>query len=164
MSDWHFFLVSDHLNSWLLRADRPPSCGMLGYKPATSTVHKIMLSRKFGEERSFSKKIYYLLCRILLPGWKVALEILKKRYVFSLVVSVWNNKSTWNKHHVTVSEFSRASRRVQTLGHSPIIFSVALCIVPIRGPGSLRISSQISLYPSCFSVISIPDNIFFNTF
>ena len=43
-------------SSRLRKADRPLLCGMLGYKPTTSTVHKIMSSDKFGKERSFFKK------------------------------------------------------------------------------------------------------------
>lgn len=87
----------------------------------------------------------------------------KKGYIFSLPVSVWNNKSTWNKHHVTVYEFSRASRIVQTLGLSPIIFSVALCMVPIRGPGSLRNSSQMYLCIQIVSQSSLSQTIIFLT-
>ena len=43
-------------SSYLCRTDRLLSCGMLGYKPTTSTVHKIISSGKFGKERSFFKK------------------------------------------------------------------------------------------------------------
>ena len=32
------------------------SCGMLGYKPKLSIVHKLMASRKFGKEWRFFKK------------------------------------------------------------------------------------------------------------
>ena len=40
------------------RADRPYSCEMLGYKPITSTGHKIIPSGRLGsKERSFLKKI-----------------------------------------------------------------------------------------------------------
>ena len=42
-------------SSRLRRADRPSSCGMLGYKPATSAMHRIISSGKF-EERSFFRK------------------------------------------------------------------------------------------------------------
>ena len=40
----------------LRRADRPSSCGMLGYKLTTFTVHKIRSSGKFGKERSPFRK------------------------------------------------------------------------------------------------------------
>ena len=42
-------------SSRLRRADRPSSCGMLGCKPTTSTVHKIISSCKFVKEGTFSK-------------------------------------------------------------------------------------------------------------
>ena len=42
-------------SSYLRSANRPSSCGMLGYKPTTSTVHKIISSVKFGKEQSFFK-------------------------------------------------------------------------------------------------------------
>ena len=44
-------------SSHLRRADRPSSCGILGYTSATSTVHKIRSSGKFGKARSFFLKI-----------------------------------------------------------------------------------------------------------
>ena len=44
-------------SSGLRRADRPSKCEMLGYKPTTSTVHKIKSSDKFGKERIFFKKL-----------------------------------------------------------------------------------------------------------
>ena len=45
------------LNSNILcRPDRPSSCGVLGYKPATSTEHKIISLGKSVKERSFFKK------------------------------------------------------------------------------------------------------------
>ena len=46
----HFsFRVSSHF----LNEDKPSSCGMFGYNPTTSIVHKIMPSGNFGRERSF---------------------------------------------------------------------------------------------------------------
>ena len=46
---YFYFRVS----SLFLNADRPSSCGMFGYNPTTSIVHKIMSSGNFGRERSF---------------------------------------------------------------------------------------------------------------
>ena len=43
------FWVSSHFR----QADKPSSCGMFGYNPTTSIVHKIMPSGNFGRERSF---------------------------------------------------------------------------------------------------------------
>ena len=44
---------SFRVSSLFLNADRPSSCGMFGYNPTTSIVHKIMSSGNFGRERSF---------------------------------------------------------------------------------------------------------------
>ena len=41
------------VSSCFLNADKPSSCGIFGYNPTTSIVHKIMPSGNFGRERSF---------------------------------------------------------------------------------------------------------------
>ena len=41
------------VSSRFLNADKPSSCGMFGYNPTRSIVHKIMPSGNFGRERSF---------------------------------------------------------------------------------------------------------------
>ena len=48
---------SFQLSSHFLNGDRPSSCGMFGYNPATSIVHKIMRSGNFGRERSFFRNL-----------------------------------------------------------------------------------------------------------
>ena len=68
---------------------------MLGYKPTTSTVHKIISLCTFEKELSFFK-----IAEVLLPRPKVANESLKKRIYFCYV-------------------FSEASKREQTLVLSP---------------------------------------------
>ena len=45
-------LKSSHLH----KADKLSSCGMLGYKPTKSIVHKIISSGKFGKQRGFFRK------------------------------------------------------------------------------------------------------------
>ena len=47
---------SIRLSNRFLSADRPSSCGIFGYRPTTSAVHKIMLPGNFGKERSLFKK------------------------------------------------------------------------------------------------------------
>ena len=47
---------SIRLSKRFLSRDRPSSCGIFGYKPMTSTVHKIILPINFGKERSLLKK------------------------------------------------------------------------------------------------------------
>ena len=44
---------SFRVSSRFLNADKPSSCGMFGYNPTTSIVHKIMPSGNFGREQSF---------------------------------------------------------------------------------------------------------------
>ena len=44
---------SFQLSIRFLNTDRPSSCGMFGYNPTTSIVHKIMPSGNFDRERSF---------------------------------------------------------------------------------------------------------------
>ena len=41
-----------------LSADSSSSCGIFGYRSATSTVHKIILPINFGKERSLFKKSF----------------------------------------------------------------------------------------------------------
>ena len=72
-------------SSCLRRADKPSSCGMLEYKPTTSTVHHQVGLVKSGV---FSKNHVYLLCRILLLRPKVGNESLKKKICFQ-----YNNRS-----------------------------------------------------------------------
>ena len=50
--------VSIRLSNGFLSAQRPSSCGIFGYRPATSTVHKILLSGNSGKERSLFKKSF----------------------------------------------------------------------------------------------------------
>ena len=63
-------------SSRLGRADRPSPCGMLGYKPTTSTVHKIISSGKFGKERSFFQKIISIFyVGFYLPSQRLQMKI-----------------------------------------------------------------------------------------
>ena len=45
------FWVSSHFR----QADKPSSCGMFGYNPTTSIVHKIMRLGNFGREPTFCR-------------------------------------------------------------------------------------------------------------
>ena len=49
---------SIRLSNRFLSAGRPSSCEIFGYRPTTSTVHKIILSGNFGKERSLFKKSF----------------------------------------------------------------------------------------------------------
>ena len=49
---------SFQLSNLFLRADRPSSCGILGYNPKTSPVHKMISLGDFGKERSLFKKSF----------------------------------------------------------------------------------------------------------
>ena len=92
---------------------------MLGYKPTTSAVHKIISSGKFDKERSFLKKIssnfYVGFC---FPSQKVANESLNWKICFQ-----YNNRGLKYQvdleHHAIVHVFSGPSKSEQILGLSP---------------------------------------------
>ena len=44
---------SFRVSSCFLNVDKPSTCGMFGYNPTSSIVHKIMPSGNFGREQSF---------------------------------------------------------------------------------------------------------------